>query len=293
MKYIKSFTDYLSIEKGLTENTINSYQRDLVKLYFFLQKKKCSFEKATEKELIGFIHYLSKSNISSRSIARMISALKSFYKFLILEGVILKNPAINLSSPKLWLSLPKYLTPEEVDKLLSLPDESSKLGLRDKAMLELMYATGLRVSELISLKINDLNLDNGFVRCKGKGGKERIVPLGQTATKKIKKYLETSRPKLLKGIESNLLFINYRGEGLTRQGFWKIIKSYALKIGLINKITPHILRHSFATHLLEKGADLRSVQLMLGHSQITTTQIYTHITRERLKKIYDKYHPRA
>ncbi len=292
MDHIKSFLDYLSIEKGLSKNTLQSYRRDLEKLKFFLEKK-CPIEKAQEKELIGFIQFLGKTNLSSRSIARCISAIKTFYKFLLLEGIIKNNPTLNLSSPKLWLNLPRYLSLEEVEKLLSLPNESEELGLRDKAMLEIMYATGLRVSELVSLKLNDLNLEVGFIRCLGKGGKERIIPLGKIAHQEIKKYLSLSRPKLLKGKESDLLFINYRGERLTRQGFWKIIKNYASKIGLKAKITPHTLRHSFATHLLEKGADLRSVQLMLGHSQITTTQIYTHITRERLKKLYNKYHPRA
>ncbi|MCP2605296.1 site-specific tyrosine recombinase XerD [Candidatus Aminicenantes bacterium AH-873-B07] len=292
MDYIKLFLDYLSIEKGLSQNTIQSYKRDLEKLQIFLRKK-CSIIKAKEKDIVEFIQYLGKSNLSSRSIARCLSAIKSFYKFLILEGIIKINPTLNLSSPKIWLTLPRYLTFEEVEKLLTLPDESDELGLRDKAMLETMYATGLRVSELISLKLNNLNLENGYIKCAGKGGKERIIPLGKIANQKIRDYLKFSRPKLLKRKKSELLFINYRGESLTRQGFWKIIKNYAYRIGLKSKITPHILRHSFATHLLEKGADLRSVQLMLGHSQITTTQIYTHITRERLKKLYDKYHPRA
>jgi len=292
MDYIKLFLDYLSIERGLSSNTIQSYKRDLEKLQYFL-KKKCSIEKACEKDIAGFIQYLGKLNLSSRSIARCLSAIKSFYKFLVLEGVIKVNPTLNFSSPKAWLTLPRYLSFEEVEKLLSLPDESSEIGLRDKAILETMYATGLRVSELINLKLENLNLEHGYLKCSGKGGKERIIPLGKIANQKIRDYLKFSREKLLKGEKSEFLFINYRGEKLTRQGLWKIIKNYASQIGLRSKITPHILRHSFATHLLEKGADLRSVQLMLGHSQITTTQIYTHITRERLKKLYDKYHPRA
>ena len=292
MNYIKLFLDYLSIERGLSPNTIQSYRRDLEKLQYFLREK-YSIEKACEKDIAEFIKYLGKLNLSSRSIARCLSAIKSFYKFLILEGVIKVNPTSNFSSPKIWLSLPRYLSFEEVEKLLSLPDESSEIGLRDKAILETMYATGLRVSELITLKLENLNLEHGYLKCAGKGGKERIVPLGEIANQKIKSYLKFSRDKLLKGEKSEFLFVNYRGKKLTRQGLWKIIKSYATKIGLRSKITPHILRHSFATHLLEKGADLRSVQLMLGHSQITTTQIYTHITRERLRRLYEKYHPRA
>jgi len=292
MNYIKLFLDYLSIERGLSPNTIQSYRRDLEKLQYFLREK-YSIEKACEKDIAEFIKYLGKLNLSSRSIARCLSAIKSFYKFLILEGVIKVNPTSNFSSPKIWLSLPRYLSFEEVEKLLSLPDESSEIGLRDKAILETMYATGLRVSELITLKLENLNLEHGYLKCAGKGGKERIVPLGEIANQKIRSYLKFSRDKLLKGEKSEFLFVNYRGKKLTRQGLWKIIKSYATKIGLRSKITPHILRHSFATHLLEKGADLRSVQLMLGHSQITTTQIYTHITRERLRRLYEKYHPRA
>ncbi|MCP2619590.1 site-specific tyrosine recombinase XerD, partial [Candidatus Aminicenantes bacterium AC-335-K20] len=271
MDYIKSFLDYLSIEKGLSSNTIQSYRRDLEKLKLFLEKK-CSIEKATGKDISNFIQHLGKLNLSSRSIARCLSAIKNFYKFLILEGIIEVNPTLNISSPKIWFTLPRYLTFDEVEKLLSSPDESSEIGLRDKAILETMYATGLRVSELISLKLSDLNLELGYIKCVGKGGKERIIPLGKIANQKIRDYLKSSRNKLLKNEDSEFLFVNYRGKKLTRQGLWKIIKGYAMQIGLKSKITPHTLRHSFATHLLEKGADLRSVQLMLGHSQITTTQ---------------------
>jgi integrase/recombinase XerD len=206
--------------------------------------------------------------------------------------MIKKNPAVNLSSPKTWFFLPKFLTMSEVDLLLNQPNEKDIHGIRDKAMLELLYATGLRVSELVKLKIKDLNLEDGFLLCMGKGGKERIVPIGGSATRAIRRYLDEARPLLLKQ-PNNLLFLTRRGSTFTRQGFWKLLKSYVKKAGLDAKISPHVLRHTFATHLLERGADLRSVQLMLGHSQITTTQVYTHVSRQHLRRIYDKFHPRA
>jgi integrase/recombinase XerD len=218
--------------------------------------------------------------------------LKSFYRFLILDGILKKNPAINLTSPKSWLSLPKFLSVKEVESLLSQPKEDEARGIRDRAMLELLYATGLRVSELVFLRMTDLNLEDGFLFCRGKGGKERIVPLGGSAKGAIKRYLAESRSGFLLR-DSDFLFLTYRGQPFTRQGFWKVLKKYAMEAKLEDKISPHVLRHSFATHLLERGADLRSVQLMLGHSQITTTQIYTHVSRKHLRNLYEKYHPRA
>jgi len=289
---LQVFLEFLSVEKGLSSNTVLSYSRDLKKLFQFFQKEKIHWLKAGEEDLIRFIHYLSRSSLSARSLARLISSLKSFYKFLVLDGMIKKNPAVNLSSPKTWFSLPKFLTMSEVDLLLNQPDEKDIHGIRDKAMLELLYATGLRVSELITLKINNLNLEDGFLLCMGKGGKERIVPIGDSATRSIRRYLDEARPMLLKQ-PNNFLFLTRRGSAFTRQGFWKLLKSYVNKAGLDVKISPHVLRHTFATHLLERGADLRSVQLMLGHSQITTTQIYTHVSRQQLRRIYDKFHPRA
>lgn len=286
------FLDFLSVERGLSSNTLLSYKRDLEKLFLFFQKEKIHWLNAEEEELILFIHQQSRAGLSARSLARLISSLKSFYKFLVLDGVMKKNPAVNLSSPKSWLSLPKFLTVEEVELLLKQPDEENVRGIRDKAMLELLYATGLRASELVSLKLKDLNLDEGFLLCQGKGGKERIVPVGGSAGQAIRRYLDEARPKFLKK-PVDTLFLTNRGGAFTRQGFWKLLKAYAKKVGLDLKISPHILRHSFATHLLERGADLRSVQLMLGHSQITTTQVYTHVTRQRLRRVYDRYHPRA
>ncbi len=225
-------------------------------------------------------------------MARRISALRSFFRFLVLSGFAKKDPASELTSPSTWLSLPKVLTVREVEALLGAPDEKTPQGVRDRAMLEVLYGSGLRVSELVGLKPPDLNLDDGFLICRGKGGKERIVPLGRAACDRVGRYLGEVRPRFESG-PSPFLFLTRRGRGFTRQGFWKALKRYAGKAGLGAKISPHILRHSFATHLLERGADLRSVQLMLGHSQITTTQIYTHVSRERLRRVYDQFHPRA
>jgi integrase/recombinase XerD len=289
---LESFLEFLSVEKGLSDNTILSYHRDIKKFFRFLQRMKISFLDPGEEVLSRFIQHASRSGLSSRSITRLISSLKAFYKFLVLDGITKKNPALSLHSPKSMFSLPKYLRVKEVERLLSQPKEKDKMGLRDKAMLELLYATGLRVSELVLLKIKDLNQEDGFLICRGKGGKERIVPFGNAALNALQEYLENARARLLKD-PNDYLFLTYRGDAFTRQGFWKLLKSYAQKAGIASKISPHILRHSFATHLLERGADLRSVQLMLGHSQITSTQIYTHVSRERLRRVYDKYHPRA
>ncbi|MGD2245801.1 MAG: site-specific tyrosine recombinase XerD [Candidatus Aminicenantes bacterium] len=289
---LKIFLDFLAVEKGLSSNTVLSYSRDVQKLFLFFQKEKMSWLKAGEDDLVRFIHHQSRAGLSPRSMARVVSSLKSFYRFLVLDGILKKNPAVNLSSPKTWLALPKFLTVKEVDSLLKQPDTEEVLGIRDKAMLELLYATGLRASELISLGTNDVNLGDGFLLCLGKGGKERLVPIGESAEKAVRQYLEGARAKLLKQ-PSEFLFVTQRGEPFTRQGFWKLLKGYVRKAGLDTKISPHVLRHSFATHLLERGADLRSVQLMLGHSQITTTQVYTHVSRKRLRRVYDKFHPRA
>lgn len=291
-KSLQVFLEYLFVEKGLSSNTRQSYARDIQKLLDFLEGEKINLQKAADKDLVKFIHFQSRMGLSARSLARLISSLRSYYSFLILDGIIKVNPTIDLLAPKLWFSLPRFLSVKDVDLLLRQPDEKQVKGCRDKAMLELLYATGLRVSELVSLKTNDVNLESGFLICKGKGGKERIVPLGNTSALAVKKYLEEARQKLWKR-ETKTLFLTTRGGAFTRQGFWKMLKEYGEQAGFTQKISPHILRHSFATHLLECGADLRSVQLMLGHSQITTTQIYTHVTRKHLRKVYDKFHPRA
>ncbi|MFC2158261.1 site-specific tyrosine recombinase XerD [Acidobacteriota bacterium] len=286
------FIEYISVEKGLSQNTLLSYSNDLQKFFQYMEKEKRPWLNAREDDLVKFIHFESRSGLSARSLARLISSLKAFYRFLILDGHVKSNPAVDLSSPKIWLTLPKFLSVEDVDKLLDQPDSTTEQGQRDRAMLELLYATGLRVSELLNLKLQDINLEEGFLICKGKGGKERIVPVGLSAEEAVQLYMKQARKRFVKE-PSPFLFLSMRGKAFTRQGFWKLIKKYAETAGMASKISPHVLRHSFATHLLERGADLRSVQLMLGHSQITTTQIYTHVSRKKLREVYEKFHPRA
>ncbi|MBI3815796.1 MAG: site-specific tyrosine recombinase XerD [Nitrospinae bacterium] len=296
---VNEFVNYITIEKGYSRNTIESYQRDIVKFLKFIKSETRAiasideFSRVEQKGIIAYLLHLREKGFSSASLARHLVSIKVFYKFLMLEEIIDINPTENIESPRLLRHLPDFLTLEEVDRLLLQPDLNDNLGIRDIAMLELLYATGLRVSELISLKINDVNMERGYIITFGKGSKERVVPLGRSAQEKLKRYLEESRHILVKGRGGDDLFVNRFGEKMTRQGFWKIIKKYALLAGIKKDISPHTLRHSFATHLLERGADLRSVQQMLGHADISTTQIYTHVVRERLKEIYDKHHPRA
>ena len=285
------FINHLRVERGLSENTIQSYSRDLMRFFQFLEKRKLSPLLVTQDDIFEYVGTLS-AVLSVRSTARNISALKMFFRFLVSDGKIESSPARLLNTPKLEQRLPEILSQKEVELLLSTPDISKPLGQRDKAMLEVLYATGLRVSELVGLNISNINLDAGYVRTVGKGSKERMVPMGSKALEALKDYLSDGRTGLLKKQSSSFLFLNSRGRHMTRQGFWKIIKRYGLAAGIKKVITPHIMRHSFASHLLEYGADLRSVQVMLGHADISTTQIYTHITRERLKKIHEKYHPR-
>ncbi len=285
------FINHLRVEKGLADNTIQSYSRDLVRFLMFLEKKGISPLHVTHDHITEYMASI-KRVLSIRSMARNLSSLKVFFRFLITDGRIEKNPARLLETMKLPHRLPEILSHKEVDLLLSQPDLTNPLGQRDKAMLELLYATGLRVSELIGLKLININLEVGFVRTIGKGSKERIIPMGDKAIRSIQLYLSEGRPGLLKKGNMSYLFLNVKGMPMTRQGFWKIIKNYGILGGIKKKITPHRLRHSFATHLLEGGADLRSVQVMLGHADISTTQIYTHVTGERLKKIHERYHPR-
>ncbi len=291
---VDEFVNYLTIEKGHSHNTIESYRRDIVK---FLEFIKCGtideFGKVDQRGIIAYLLHLREKGRASASVSRHLVSIKVFYKFLMLEEIIDINPTENIESPKLLRRLPDFLTLEEVDNILAQPDKNDRLGIRDIAMLELLYATGLRASELISLKLNDINMERGYIITFGKGSKERVVPIGSSAQEKLKRYLEESRHLLTKGRGGDELFVSRFGEKMTRQGFWKIIKKYALLSGINKDISPHTLRHSFATHLLERGADLRSVQQMLGHADISTTQIYTHVVRERLKEIYDKHHPRA
>jgi integrase/recombinase XerD len=289
---LRLFLEYLAVEKGLARNTVTSYARDIRKFVDFLKAGKIAWNRVTEDTLVRFVHRESQAGLSARSLARLISALRSFFKFLVLSGFVKKDPSSRLTTPSTWLALPKFLTVAEVEALLRAPDEKKAQGVRDRAMLEVLYGSGLRVSELAALKRAEVNLTEGFLVCRGKGGKERIVPLGRSACDAVNRYIAEVRP-LVDGDRREELFLSRRGRPFSRQGLWKLLRQHARQAGLSEKISPHILRHSFATHLLERGADLRSVQLMLGHSQITTTQIYTHVSRERLRSVYDKFHPRA
>lgn len=285
------FFNYLRVERGLSPNTLLAYRSDLEKLTSFAKQSGKDLVSLERDDLIRFIQHLHEQGLEAKSVARAMVTLRGFFKYLVLDGHLKRDPSVNLESPKSWQSLPKFLIAEEVDLLLNAPDVSTDLGIRDKAMLEVLYATGLRVSELVGLKLNDMNLDMGFLTTLGKGSKERTVPLGQSSIGWIRRYMDV-RNRWLKGKSATVFFVTPTGSPISRQVFWKLIVDYGNQ-AKIGHITPHLLRHSFATHLLENGADLRSVQLMLGHSDISTTQIYTHITNERLRQIYKKFHPRA
>ncbi len=293
-KQINNYMNYLAVEKGLSKNTLESYRRDLLKFIAFMNHNQISKPEEVDREALNiFIADLKKKGRATSTISRCIASIRSFFNYLLQEGLIDKNPTLELESPKLEKKLPRVLTTGEVDLLLAQPVIGENNGLRDKAMLELLYASGIRVSELVSLNISDFDPRVGFLRCSGKGMKERIVPIGSLAINSVNDYLLRSRPRLLKSNGETSLFVNQHGNRMTRQGFWKILKKYARKSNINGEITPHTLRHSFATHLLENGADLRSVQEMLGHSDISTTQIYTQITRRKIREIYDQTHPRA
>jgi len=291
---ITLFLTHVKVEKGLSINTVAAYQRDLAKFLGFAQKRKLTLEKVSRDDLVDFLAGLYRGNLESRTVARQLVTLRNFFRFAQIQELIATDPSLNLESPKIRRTLPGYLRLEEVERLLQQPDAKTSIGLRDLAMLEVLYSTGLRVSELIGLRVTDLDSKVGCIRCIGKGDKERIVPAGRKALGMVEKYLRDARPKLLgKGAPSQALFVNRRGGSLSRVGVWKILSAYGRRAGLRVALTPHMLRHSFATHLLERGADLRSVQLMLGHADISTTQIYTHVVEERLKQIYKAHHPRA
>lgn len=291
---INNYMNYLAVEKGLSKNTLESYRRDLLKFIAFMNQAQIRKpEEVNREELNFFIADLKKKGRANSTISRCIASTRSFFNYLLQEGLIAKNPTMELESPKLEKKLPRVLTTGEVERLLAQPLIGDHHGLRDKAMLELLYASGIRVSELVSLNISDFDPRVGFLRCSGKGMKERIVPIGSLAINSVNDYLAGSRHRLLKSNGETALFVNQHGNRMTRQGFWKILKKYARKTNINGEITPHTLRHSFATHLLENGADLRSVQEMLGHSDISTTQIYTQITRRKIREIYDQTHPRA
>jgi integrase/recombinase XerD len=291
---ISSFLTHVRVEKGLSTNTISAYHRDLAKFDEFAQKRKLTLEAVSRDDLVDFLAALYRQKLESRTVARHLVTLRNFFRFAQILDLIPADPSINLESPKIRRSLPGYLRLEEVERVLLQPDAKTPFGLRDRAMLEVLYSTGLRVSELTGLRITDLDTKIGCVRCIGKGDKERIVPVGKKAISMVDKYLRDARPKLLGKVVGNpTLFVNRRGRQLSRVGVWKILSGYGRRAGLRMALTPHMLRHSFATHLLERGADLRSVQLMLGHADISTTQIYTHVVEERLKQIYKAHHPRA
>lgn len=291
---LKDYIYHLSVEKGLADNTLDSYQRDLKKYVSFLQKNNVECFKETSRKLINnYLTLQHENGLAPSSISRSLASLRSFYQFLLREQVVQENPAIELETPRMEKKLPQVLSFSDIELLLEQPQINCDIGVRDKAMLELIYATGIRVSELVSLNLNHANIKMGFLRCDGKGGKERMIPLGSVAIHCLQDYLTRSRRKLVKNQDEKALFLNQHGKRLTRQGFWKILKKYVLRAGINADITPHTLRHSFATHLLENGADLRSVQEMLGHADISTTQIYTQLTRKKIKEVYDQAHPRA
>lgn len=292
MELLRDFLTYLSVEKGLSKNTIESYSIDLKKFQDFLSLKNKNFASFTRADVVDFIETLRNKGYSISSTCRFISSIKSLCKYLIIENVIKEDPSENLQTPKRWERLPKSLTVSEVRSFLELDTPIDKPTMvRDSVMLELLYSSGLRVSELVSLKVEDINLEAGFIRVLGKGSKERVVPVNIRAIGRLRGYLNKARQEILKKRQSSYLFVTGRGRSLTRQRFWQTIKTLGRKKGI--DLSPHTLRHSFATHLLEGGADLRSVQKMLGHSDISTTQIYTKVTTERLKKVYTKHHPRA
>ena len=293
--FLKEYLSILKLERNLSENTIESYKNDILSLLNFLDEKSVSdLSEVKPAQLNDFFRILNKLGLTSRTAARYYSSIKGFFNYLYLNKYILKNPVEKLSAPKISRNLPVVLTINEIEKILSVPDIDDKLGLRDKALLELLYACGIRVSELINLKIFDLFFDEEIIRVFGKGSKERIVPVGSSAVKWVNEYLKKSRPLLEKKMKSeNILFLNVRGTKLSRMGIWKIISKYSKAAGIKKEVHPHTFRHSFATHLLEGGADLRAVQEMLGHADISTTQIYTHIDREFIKQVHKDYHPRG
>ncbi|HAD03700.1 MAG: site-specific tyrosine recombinase XerD [Desulfuromonadales bacterium GWD2_61_12] len=293
-QYLDLFFHYLTVEKGLSPRTLDAYGRDLVRYLKFLQGEKIGQPDDISAALIlRFLTRLKEEGLAPRSRARLLVALRGFHKFLLAEQYCRSNPTLQVEAPRALHPLPHTLSPGEVEQLLAAPLGNAPLELRDRAMLEILYATGLRVSELVSLRQTDLQMDAGYLSTLGKGNKERIIPLGEVAMDELDHYLRHGRPALVKSVPSPCLFLNRSGRGLTRQGFWKIIRRRARAAGISKRISPHTLRHSFATHLLENGADLRAVQTLLGHADISTTQIYTHVSRERLKKLHRQHHPRG
>lgn len=293
-RYLDLFLNYLLVEKGLASNTLEAYSRDVGTYLGFLESQGCeSIDRVRPLDVAAFIASLKDAGLSPRSRARALSAVRMFHRFLITENYCGANPTSIIEAPKNLSKLPSILSSPEVERLLAAPAGNGSAEVRDRAMLELLYATGLRVSELVSLKVRDVNMDAGYVLTMGKGSKERLVPMGDSARSALAEYIFTVRSKVDKSGDNQYLFLSRLGDRMTRQAFWNIIKKRASETGIAKNISPHTLRHSFATHLLENGADLRSVQIMLGHADLSTTQIYTHITRERLKKLHEEFHPRG
>jgi integrase/recombinase XerD len=292
-EHIEAFLDAVWAERGLSDNSLDSYRRDLKKLSGFLQQRGGGLLSAGREDLLAYLGLQMREGRSPRSVARYLSGFRQFYRWQVREGRIRDDPTALIESPRIGRSLPKALTEEQVERLLQAPDTDSLLGLRDRAMLELMYATGLRVSELVGLQLPNVNLNQGVLRVVGKGNKERLVPLGEEAARWLSSYLDSARPELMKGATAPDVFVTGRRSGMTRQSFWLRVKRHALEAGIDRPISPHGLRHSFATHLLNHGADLRVVQLLLGHSDLSTTQIYTHVAREGLKRLHEEHHPRG
>jgi integrase/recombinase XerD len=287
------YLDHLRIERGLAENSLLAYRRDLRKLEAWADARPCPLLELRQADLSEFMASLRQGGLSPRSISRLVHALRGFFRFAVREGRLARDPMENLRAPKAFKALPRFLTPSQVEALLKAPDTETPLGLRDRALLETMYATGLRASEVTALKPQDVDLQVGLLVAFGKGSKERLVPLGREAQAWVKRYLQQVRPGLVGGRSTAVLFVNNRGGRLSRMGLWSIVRRHAITAGVERTLSPHVLRHSFASHLLERGADLRALQAMLGHADISTTQIYTHVSQERLRQLYDRFHPRA
>jgi integrase/recombinase XerD len=290
---LDEYLDHLRVERALADNTLLAYGRDLRALSKWAEGRTGSLLALPSSDLADYMGVLRKEGLSARSVARAVHAARGFFRFAVREGRLAVDPMQNLRAPRSFKGLPRFLTPAQVEALLAAPDPKAPYGLRDLAILELLYATGLRVSELTGLRPGDLDMDVGLLRCMGKGRKERLVPMGRVAGRAVAKYVADSRKALLRGRGSPYLFLNNRGQRLSRMGLWLVVRRHAVTAGVAHVLTPHVLRHSFASHLLERGADLRVLQVMLGHADISTTEIYTHVTRERLRQLYDQHHPRA